>query len=421
MPSRDAMSDDLAAKARKAFDAALTAAAPGRVMAPALAALPNPPDAILAIGKAGCAMARACRDHGLNAPGLIITNAENAHHVDGFELIEGGHPLPDQGSLAGAGAAMELARRMEGGEHLLVLLSGGGSALMAEPIGNLGLSHKRMMNESLLASGLDIHRMNAVRRLFSAVKGGRLAALAAPAKVTQWVLSDVPGDHLESIASGPFAPDPWPLEEACAYVIEAGIDRFDWARDVLAAMKKGELQQPLRPSDSVFDHIESRILASNAICVEAAGQNLGGDIHTLPELSGDAVEMGRLLARHVLAAQNHPYVAATGGETTVCLPAGHGLGGRSQALALSFMLAMPEEAGFNWVLLAAGTDGRDGPTDAAGGLVSSAMTFERKYAEAALKAHDSYTFLDSIGALLRCPPTGTNLGDIVVIITADTT
>jgi hydroxypyruvate reductase len=399
-----------------AFDAALTAASPSRVLAPALAGLNAAPDMILAIGKAASAMAETCRRHGLKAPGLIITNPENAVAVEGFSLIKGGHPLPDRGSLEGANAAIELVQKMEKDQHLLVLLSGGGSALMAKPVGDLDPGHKRMMNEALLASGLDIHRMNAVRRLFSAVKGGRLAALTASLQVTQWVLSDVPGDHLESIASGPFAPDPWSFDEACACVADAGINRFDWACDVLAAMKQGQLPQPLRPGDPVFDRIESSILASNAICVEAASRALNGDVQSLPKLEGEAHEMGRHLARHVLAAQ-HPFMGVTGGETIVVLPAQHGLGGRSQALALSFLLEM-QEADFNWALLAAGTDGRDGPTDAAGGIITSTLDFDRKQAETALRAHDSYTFLESIGALLRYPPTGTNLADIAIIVTS---
>ncbi|MGC6485259.1 MAG: glycerate kinase type-2 family protein [Candidatus Puniceispirillales bacterium] len=407
---------DLVAKARQGFDAALEAAAPARAMAPALAGLETPPDAILAIGKAAAAMARACREHGLQAPGLIITNPENAVAVEGFSLISGGHPVPDDGSLNGAEAAITLVEGLGEGQHLLVLLSGGGSALMAKPIGDLTLNHKRLINEALLASGQDIHRMNAVRRLFSAVKGGRLAALAAPARVTQWVLSDVPGDHLASIASGPFAPDPWSFDEALACVSEAGIDQYDWAREALTAMEGGLLPTPLRPDDPVFERVESQVLASNALCVNAAAESLGGAVQPLPELTGDALAMGRLLARHIKATAA-PFCGVTGGETVVTLPRDHGLGGRSQALALSFLLAM-QNADFDWVLLAGGTDGRDGPTDAAGGLVTSAMAIDRDKAEAALNSHDSNPFLASIGGLLHCPPTGTNLADIALVLTA---
>lgn len=408
--------DGLIAEARKAFEQALVAAAPARALAPALARLDSPPTAILAIGKAAVAMANACRNHGLDAPGLIITNPENAQPVAGFEVIVGGHPVPDQGSIDGADKAIALAGRMTADDHLLVLLSGGGSALMAKPIGALDLGHKQAINQALLASGLDIHQMNAVRRLFSAVKGGRLAALAAPARITQWVLSDVPGDHLSSIASGPFAADPWPLSSALEGVRRAGLDAKPWVGEVLAALASGAVPSPLQDGDPAVDRVATEILASNAICREAAVASLGGVNADLPDLDGDALVMGRELAALTQAA-THPIRAVTGGETVVTLPAQHGLGGRSQALALAFLLAM-QEAAFDWVLLAAGTDGRDGPTDAAGGLVTSAMRFDRAEAEAALARHDSYPCLKSIGGLLQCPPTGTNLADIAIIVTA---
>ncbi|MAH99678.1 MAG: hydroxypyruvate reductase [SAR116 cluster bacterium MED-G04] len=408
--------DTLIKRANEAFDAALAAAAPGSAMAPALDRLDHRPTHILAIGKAASAMARACRDHGLDAQGVIITNPENAADVEGFELIIGGHPVPDQGSMDGAKRAIELTSSLGPDDHLLVLLSGGGSALMTRPVGDLDLDHKRIINEALLARGMDIHRMNACRRLFSAVKGGRLAGLAAPARVTQWVLSDVPGDHLASIASGPFAPDPWSFDDAVGCVVEAGITRHDWATSVLDAMRKGDLPAPLRDGDPAFDRVETSILASNAICREAASNDLGDNTVSLPDLDGDAMAMGRTLAHAVMNAPA-PLLAVTGGETVVTLPQQHGLGGRSQALALSFLLAM-EDAEFDWVLLAAGTDGRDGPTDAAGGLVTSGMRPDIDAARAALDGHDSYHYLDRIGGLLRCPPTGTNLADIAIVLTS---
>ena len=173
---------------------------------------------------------------------------------------------------------------------------------------------------------------------------------------------------------------------------------------------------PLRDGDPAFDRVETSILASNAICREAASNDLGDNTVSLPDLDGDAMAMGRTLAHAVMNAPA-PLLAVTGGETVVTLPQQHGLGGRSQALALSFLLAM-EDAEFDWVLLAAGTDGRDGPTDAAGGLVTSGMRPDIDAARAALDGHDSYHYLDRIGGLLRCPPTGTNLADIAIVLTS---
>ena len=400
-----------------AFDAALGAAAPEAAMSPALDGLEGEPSAILAIGKAASSMAQACRDKGFSdSRGLIVTNPEHAVPVEGFELILGGHPVPDEGSIAGADAAIRFVQGLGHSDHLLVLLSGGGSSLMVKPIGDLTLRHKRMVNEVLLASGMDIHRMNAVRRLFSAVKGGRLAVLASPARVTQWVLSDVPGDHLASIASGPFAADHWSLDDAIDCVREAGIDRHGWAVKTLAGIRDGVLAAPVRPGNEAVERVDSRILASNEVCVAAAAEKLGGKVRRLPELAGDAVSMGRLLAEFVKTA-DHPLRAVTGGETVVVLPERYGLGGRSQALALSFMLMM-QGAAFDWVLLAGGTDGRDGPTDAAGGLVDSSMDIDPVEASDALERHDSHRYLDRVGGLLRCRPTGTNLGDVAIVATA---
>lgn len=408
--------EDLIGRVRGAFGAAVAAAAPEAAMAPALDTLDREPTAILAVGKAASRMAKACRDRGLGGiPGLIVTNPGNAAPVEGFGLVEGGHPVPDGGSVAGAEAAIRLVRGLGADDHLLVLLSGGGSALMAKPAGGLTLRHKRMIHESLLASGLDIHRMNAVRRLFSAVKGGRLAALAAPARVTQWVMSDVPGDDLASIASGPFAADPWPLVDALECARQAGVDRHGWAEEVLEGLRDGGIPPPVRPGEEAVERVDTRILASNGTCVEAAAESLGGEVVRLQELAGDAAEMGRRLAEAVKAAP-HPLKAVTGGETVVPLPEGHGLGGRSQTLALSFLLEMRGTA-FGWALLAAGTDGRDGPTDAAGGLVTSATVIDPGEAKAALEKCDSHPCLDRAGGLLRCEPTGTNLADIAVVVT----
>ena len=419
------MEETLIDEVRGAFEAAVRAADPAAAVAGALATLGREPTAILAVGKAAPAMAGACREGGLpgslvGKPGLIVTNPENARPVDGFETILGGHPLPDGGSIKAGLAAMEFVRQLGPADHLLVLLSGGGSALMAAPIGDLTLEHKRAVNEALLASGMDIHEMNAVRRLFSSVKGGRLAGLAAPAAVTQWVLSDVAGDRLESIASGPFAADPWTLEDAAACARRARLDRHDWAATVLGGLRDGKLDAPLRPGDEAVGSVETRILASNAICVDAAAEALGGEVLRLPEIEGEAAAMGALLAETILAA-DHPVRAATGGEAVVTLPEGHGLGGRSQELALAFLLAMREkgpEGKFDWALLAAGTDGRDGPTDAAGGLVTSAIAVDLAEGRAALEGHDSHRYLERIGGLHRCAPTGTNLADIAVVATA---
>ncbi|XDZ64768.1 glycerate kinase [Alphaproteobacteria bacterium LSUCC0684] len=407
---------ELKHRAETAFAAALAAASPARAIATAIRDLESAPTFVLGIGKAAVAMAEACRNQGINAPGMLVTNRENARQVTGFELYRGGHPVPDQGSLDAAAAISARLSGLGEDDHLLVLLSGGGSALMALPMPGLTLDHKIRLNQALLGSGLDIHAMNAVRRLFSRVKGGRLAALAAPARITQWALSDVPGDALISIASGPFAAETTPFDVTLGYLEASGLLNESWVGEALARLRAGDAEMPLMQGDKRLDKIETSILASNSICVEAALASLGPAAVTLPPLEGEASAMGRQLAELIREA-TQPLAGVAGGETVVRLPARHGLGGRSQELALAFLAAMAEaNSGGEWVLLAAGTDGRDGPTDAAGGCVTSEMLGHADAARAALEAHDSHPCLEAMGGLVRCPPTGTNLADLVVVL-----
>jgi len=407
---------ELKHRVETAFAAALAAASPARALAPAIQELETAPTFILGIGKAAVAMAEACRDAGIKAPGILLTNRENASEVRGFEVLVGGHPVPDEGSINGAKAISARLSALTEDDHLLVLLSGGGSALMALPMPGLMLDHKIRLNEALLGSGLDIHAMNAVRRLFSRVKGGRLAALAAPARITQWALSDVPQDALISIASGPFAAETTPFDVTLGYIEVSGLLNEAWVQDALARLESGDAEMPLKPGDPRLEQIETSILASNRICVDAALESLGPAAVTLPPLEGEASSMGRRLAQLIRNA-SHPLMGVAGGETVVRLPAEHGLGGRSQELALAFLAAMADhESRSEWVLLAAGTDGRDGPTDAAGGCVTSDMLGHGDAARAALGAHDAYPCLEAIGGLVRCPPTGTNLADLVIVL-----
>ena len=416
----------LITKAEAAFEAALKAAAPDRVMAKALTRLDLPPTRIMALGKAAGPMAQACHDAGLMAPGVMVTHDPN-QQVDGFDIIIGGHPVPNENSMQGAHKMMEAARALNEDDHLLMLVSGGGSALSCLPGEGLTLADKIAINERLLASGLDIHAMNAVRRFCSGIKGGRLARAAQPARVTQWVLSDVPasGDmatDLAAIASGPMAPDPVPEAVMLDFLKRAGLMELDAIKSYLAAIEAHPENKPCRLGDAVFDRVATEILASNEICREAAAQSLGGNTCALPELSGEAAAMGRQLAE-IIAQSQSPIQAATGGETVVTFAssATSGKGGRSQELALSFLMAMTEKAeasSCDWVLLAAGTDGRDGPTDAAGALVHSGMAVDHQQGLEALKSHDSYPYLDQLGALIKMPPTGTNLADIAILCSA---
>ena len=224
------------ALARNSFAAALAAGQPDRITRSAYAALDQQPTAVIALGKAAGAMAAAVCNGGYDGSGLVITTDENHRQIDGFDCFASAHPVPDERGLAAAILVENRVKSLGQADHLLLLISGGGSALLPAPSNGISLAQKIALNDALLASGLDIHAMNVVRRLFSRLKGGRLARLAAPAAVTQFLLSDVPGDLPESIASGPAVADPVPFDDALQLIQKHGLDRLDFVMPHLRAI-----------------------------------------------------------------------------------------------------------------------------------------------------------------------------------------
>ncbi len=245
---------------RNSFAAALAAGQPDRITRSAYAALDQQPTAVIALGKAAGAMAAAVRDGGYDGSGLVITTDENHRQIDGFDCFASAHPVPDERGLAAAIAVENLVKSLGQADHLLLLISGGGSALLPAPSNGISLAQKIALNDALLASGLDIHAMNVVRRLFSRLKGGRLARLAAPAAVTQFLLSDVPGDLPESIASGPAVADPVPFDDALQLIQKHGLDRLDFVMPHLQAIQNGTADGPVRSGDPVLDKVQTKIL-----------------------------------------------------------------------------------------------------------------------------------------------------------------
>ena len=416
---------------RNGFAAALAVGDPCSITREAYWGIRKPPNIIIALGKAAGAMAAAVRAAGYDGTGLVITNDENHRKIAGFDCFASAHPTPDERGIAAAKAIEDIVSPLNESDHLLLLISGGGSALAPAPAAGITLAQKIMLNDALLSSGLDIHAMNVVRRLFSRLKGGQLARLAAPASITQFLLSDVPGDLPASIASGPAVADPVPFEEAVALIRASGFDRLDFVNPHLDAVASGVVTGPVRLGDPVLDRVDTQILASNAQCLTAARSHVQ---HALPELcvidspalDGEASQMGRYLAtimieRHLNNSDSvKPFGFIAGGETTVKLDASNlGKGGRSQELAVAFALAM-HEAGLaapkNWTILTGGTDGRDGPTDAAGGVISASEGFDTSAAMTALSSHNSYEYLRANNQLLMVGATGTNLADLVLFI-----
>ncbi|WP_436907013.1 glycerate kinase type-2 family protein [Halosimplex marinum] len=353
--------------------------------------------------------------------GVVVT--DHPVETDRVDAVEGTHPVPDEAGLAGAERVRELAETA--GERTLVfaVVTGGGSALLPAPAGDLGLADLRAVTEALLEAGAAIDEINAVRKHCSALKGGRLAAAAAPATVATLALSDVVGDDLGVIASGPTAPDPTTYADALAVLDRYDLDGPAAVRDRLEAGAAGE--RPETPAaEAALDHVRYHVLANAWTALDAAREaaaDAGYDTMVLSSrVRGEAREQGlahAAVAEELAATGNPaepPVVALSGGETTVTVR-GDGSGGPNQEFALRAALDVPDDA----VLGAVDTDGRDGGTDAAGALVDGetvADADDAAAARAALADNDAEPFLADRDALVRTGRTGTNVNDLRVLL-----
>lgn len=381
------------------FQRGVEAADPARAVTDAMPALEGTVQ-IISIGKAACAMARAARAALPAAtPALVVTNYENAAPVDGATVLAAGHPVPDENGLRAA-QAVEAALHSPF-DHVLVLVSGGGSALLPAPVAGLSLADKAHVNRLLLGAGLDIVAMNATRQHLSRFKGGGLLRLAAPARVSALILSDVVGDDLRAIASGPTVA---PIM-ARADVVEMLRANALW--DALPSAARTALLRPEHRTP--LPEARNLLIGSNAKSVAAmATACTGAQIMDTP-LTGDVAQA---CARIIALPRG---VTLMGGETTVQIT-GQGRGGRNQELALRVAIALQGQP--DWRFLSAGTDGRDGPTDAAGAVVDG-NTVARIRAkggdpDALLRENDSYRALELAGDLLITGATGTNVADLQI-------
>lgn len=402
--------DDALLIARRAIDAAMPDAAVRRALAAHRDFLNAPGRLILvAVGKAAWTMARAAWDEAAFDGGVIVTARGCAHGpVGNAAIIEAGHPIPDEMSILGAETALERVRGLTEHDRVLFLLSGGGSALFEKPL--IAPDELARVTDCLLRSGADIVAINTIRKRLSAVKGGRFALACRPARVLSLVLSDVLGDPLDMIASGPAAPDTSTSREALALAGRYALPLSDAARACLA-----------RETPKALDNVESEIIGSvSLLCASAAdtARALGYEPLLLTDrLDCEAREAGAFLAAMAKTHAGRGRRAFILGGETVVHVRGRGLGGRNQELALA---AAGGLNGLNAALMSVGSDGRDGPTDAAGGCVDGA-SLERCRAAgvdiaAALADNDAYYALDRIGALIRTGPTGTNVGDLTVLL-----
>jgi glycerate-2-kinase len=357
------------------------------------------------------------------AAGLAVTRDGHGLPLARIALREAGHPVPDRRSEAAAREALQLVESARPEDVLLVLLSGGASSLLASPAPGLDLGDLARTTAALLAAGAEIGELNAVRKHLSAVAGGRLAQRAACHRIEVLALSDVPGDRWDVIGSGPFAPDPTRFADALAVLERRGVlGAVPRAVVVhLEAGARGALPETPAPGDPQLARVRSTLLGNNLTAALAAARSAQSRGWLAPVLDGalrgEARCAGRrlaALARALRAPQ--PVCLVAGGETAVHVR-GAGRGGRSQELALAAALELAGVSGV--ALLAAGTDGSDGPTDAAGafadgGSVARGCARGRE-AAADLAANDSYGFFDAEGGLLRTGPTRTNVMDLALV------
>lgn len=425
--------------ARDIFQAGVAEADPALAVARALAGateIPSPGAGgrarVVSFGKGACAMGRGLGEYleetGCEWNGIAVVNRENRSEVDGFRVLVGGHPLPDE---AGVEAAREVAEFISasGAEDLVfVLVSGGGSAILPAPAGGVTLEDKLDCTAKLLACGADIGEINTVRKHLSFLKGGQMAACMRGGEMMTLILSDVIGDDLSTIASGPAVGDPTTFADADRLLKAYGIydDLPAAVRDRIDSGCRGEIPETPKPGDPLFERVSHHLVGSNGMSLAAAARRakeLGYRVSIFSEaLTGEARRAGAVLAGALAATGpgGGPLAILAGGETTVTLRGG-GRGGRNQELALGF--AIESASGGqdrSWVFLSGGTDGIDGPTDAAGALVDP-LTLARASGEgaspqAALEDNDSYTFLERAGSLLKTGSTGTNVADLQILL-----
>lgn len=370
---------------------------------------------IIAFGKAAVPMMQEALRHvpdGQTVQAIAITNDENMCDINGCTVLATGHPLPDARGLAAGQHVIGVLSSTTKDDQVLCLISGGGSALLPAPRGDLGLSDKIAVNAALLAGGMDITQMNAVRQQLSTLKGGGLCEISQPAAVRSLIISDVVGDDIRVIASGPTAPALTAPESNVSVLKSKGI----WSQIPLAAQ-----HLLTHPKSMVETPARNQIIGSNLQSLQAiagAAPEWSPHIAAAP-LTGDVQDAAQTITNLArMTPKQGKQLFIWGGETTVQIK-GTGLGGRNQELAVR-VAALMGDTPDNWVFLSGGTDGRDGPTDAAGGVVSAGALDQAQAKgvdiDAALLNNDSNLILAAADGLLVTGGTGTNVADIQLLL-----
>lgn len=346
-----------------------------------------------------------------------------------IELIEAGHPVPDEAGLMGARRVLGWLNGLSAEDLVICLISGGGSALLPAPVEGVRLEDKQALTELLLRAGATINEINAVRKHCSLLKGGQLARQAAPATLITLVMSDVVGSPLDVIASGPTVPDPSTFADAYAVLERYGLIEQAPA-SIVAHLRQGmagRLTETPKPGDPCFEHVQTIVIGDNRIAAQAAAEcarQLGFSAQVLTTfVEGEAREVARVCAAllkeeaQANAPLPRPACLILGGETTVTVR-GQGKGGRNQELALAAALAL--DGWSDVAIVSLGTDGTDGPTDAAGAVATGWTVRAGKAvgldAAAMLSDNDAYRFFSALGDLIVTGPTGTNVNDLILAL-----
>ena len=409
---------------RKLYQAMLDAADPMKIVPPHLPTPPRGRTVVVGVGKAAAAMARAVEAHWPGPiSGVVAVPRGATLPLAHIEQVEGSHPVPDERSLA---AGQRLLRAVSGlgpDDLVLALISGGGSALCAAPLPGVSLQDKQAITRALLQRGATIHEINAVRKHLSAIKGGRLAAQAGPARVVSLLISDIPGDDPALIASSPTLPDPTTCADALAV-----LDRYevDLPPALRADLASGRNESP-KPADPRFASHEFRVIATAQDGLQAAARAAAANGWTAHILSDSMEGQARDLAlahaaiarqvRHRSQPFAAPCVLLSGGEATVHVR-GQGRGGRNTEFALALALALQGEAGIH--AISAGTDGLDGNGAAAGAWIAPDTLARAASAgldpRSMLEDNDSFSFFDAIGSTVVTGPTFTNINDFRALV-----
>lgn len=357
--------------------------------------------------------------HGLGRPvdaGIVVTkHGHTTRAIKEFQCLESGHPVPDQRGVQAASVVEEMLRGLNRRDLLICCISGGASALLPAPIAGLAFTQKQNTTDHLLRAGANIQELNTVRKHLSRMKGGRLAALAYPATVVSLLLSDVIGDDPAVIGSGLTTPDPSTLDDARAVMTKFGLHLPNLATETP------------KPGDPIFNSVSNVIVGSNRLALNAAAsqaRKLGyRSLILSSSMQGETREVARVHARILCEIRDSgnpiksPGCILAGGETTVTVR-GQGQGGRNQEFALAAAIEIADVP--NVLVLSAGTDGTDGPTDAAGAIATGATL--RRAEKLGLSAlnhldrNDSYPFFDALGDLIKTGPTGTNVMDVHLLL-----